>query len=135
MKEEKLEKKPHFKIKKKTGYLLCFATFSNIYVCLLDYKRKIIITKTAGNCKVSAKNNKREKIALHNILKIVEKLNDYFEVYKIKYIKIFLRGYVKRPILYLLENFLERYNVRIISIRYILCEPHNGIRKRGKRRV
>ena len=129
------KRKHHFSIKKNRCFLLCFLTFSNIYLCLLDCNHKSIITKTAGNVKVSSRNSKKEKKALHNVYKIVEGLRPYIGLYSIKYVALEFRGSISLPFLKVLKDNLEGIGVKIISFRLILTTPHNGMRIKGQRRV
>lgn len=130
-----LSRKVHFRIERNKCILLCFTSYSNIYLCLLDCDHKSIITKTAGSAKVSSNNSKKEKKALHNVYKIVLSLKPYVDLYFIKYLDIEFRGAIALPLLNVLMDNLEKIDVKTVSFRLILTTPHNGMRVRTQRRV
>lgn len=115
--------------------MLCFTTYSNIYLCLLDCDHKSIITKTAGSAKASTNNSKKEKKALHNVYKIVMSLKPYIDLYYIRYLDVEFRGAIALPLLKVLSDNLTSMGVQLVSYRVVLTTPHNGMRGRTPRRV
>jgi ribosomal protein S11 len=134
-KAKDLVKKAHFDIVDNKCVLMCFSSYSNTYLCLLDCTYKSIITRTAGNSKISTRNSKKEKKALHNVYKIVEGLKPYLELYSIKYLDVEFKGVLNMSYLKILKDNLESIGATIVSFRLILTTPHNGMRVRKQRRV
>ena len=130
-----LWRKKHFRIIGNRCILLCFTTYSNIYLCLLDCDHKSIITKTAGSAKASTNNSKKEKKALHNVYKIVMSLKPYIDLYYIRYLDVEFRGAIALPLLKVLSDNLTSMGVQLVSYRVVLTTPHNGMRGRTPRRV
>jgi len=107
-------------------------THSNIFITLLDLKKKVIICKSSGIVKVG--DSKKKKIAPQAIEKIVKALSSYFYLYKISIVSILLKVRVSVHVLNLMRE-LSRYGIKIRSFVDVKRVPHNGLRGRNLRRI
>jgi hypothetical protein len=71
------------------GHLLFFRRHSNIFLVLLNNKKQHIVTLTAGSCLLGKK--KKDKLAVHQMPKMINKLLLYFTKYNIKHIYLYVR--------------------------------------------
>src|SRR5271155_3674624 len=98
-----VKKKNYFFGKKrlKCAIIVFKRTHSNIFITLLDLKKKVIICKSSGIVKVG--DSKKKKIAPQAIEKIIKELSIYFNLYKIVFVKILLKVRVTVHILNLVR--------------------------------
>jgi ribosomal protein S11 len=105
---------------------------SNIFITLLDLRKKVIICKSSGIAKVG--DSKKKKIAPQAIEKIVKYLSRYFDLYKISIVSVFLKVRVTVHLFNLIRE-LSRYGITIRAFVDIKRLPHNGLRGKNLRRV
>lgn len=87
--------KPHFHFgKKQTAKLVINTSSSNIFFTLLDFKHKVIITKTSGTLPIG--NSKRKKMSTQAVDLLVKSFINFFKLYKISRICIFLKTRVTK---------------------------------------
>ena len=119
-------KKP-FNFRRSRCNVLFFKRHSNLFLVLLDRRKRHVVTLTSGSCKLGK--TKKQKISALNIGGLVKHLKVYLEKYKIKYVKLSLKQRI--PFYYFnLKKMFKFHNIRIIWFRFLLCKKH-GI-KRGK---
>ena len=125
-----------FKHKKNTnknkGFLLFFRRHSNIFLVLSNDQNKHIITLTAGSCGLGKK--KKEKKAVHNMAKMVNKLLVFLKKNKIGILTLRIRQRLSGHF-FNLRKLLIKNNIYISSLIYILRKPHGFIRGRKLRRI
>jgi len=122
-------KKP---LKHNIGHLLFFKRHSNIFVVITNYLKKHLYTVTAGNALLGKK--KKEKMAVHNLIKLITKVLALLKFYKITCIYISLKQYFNRHF-FTLYNYLKKNHIYIIGFRYLLQKPHGFMKRRKLRRV
>ena len=125
--------KKYVKTEKKfkyTGNLLLFKRHSNIFLVLLNNKNRHLITLTAGNCLLG--NRKKDKMAVHNMPKMINKLLLYMNRFKIKFINIFIRQRVSGHF-FNLQKLLRKNNITLLRFKFILKRPHGFLRGRKLR--
>jgi hypothetical protein len=93
---------------------------------------KCVFSCTTGTAKMG--NNKKQKLTVHNIWKLVAFFSPYFTLYKIQFIKFYLRCRQSKHLFQLL-SYLEVLKIQVKSFHKILELPHNGVRPRKLRRV
>ena len=122
-----------FRSLNKQARLLLFKRRSNIYMVLLSFKYRHLITITSGVSKIS--NNKKQKISVYNLPYLITILIKYLTKYDIKFLNIIIRQ--KRIIRHFrsLQKLLKINNIYIKSYKYILKRVHGFIRKKKKRRI
>lgn len=122
-------KKP---LKLNVGYLFFFKRPSNIYVVITNYYKKHLYTVTSGNALLGRK--KKEKLAVHNILKIVNKVLEILKFYHITCVYIMVKHYPGRHF-FTFNKLIKRNRIYIFGYRYLLQKSHGFIKRRKKRRV
>jgi len=122
-------KKP---LKKNIGHLLLFKRHSNVFIVLTNFKKKHIITLTSGNCLLGKK--KKEKMAVHNMLKIVNKLIKILKKFNMKFVYIFIRQRLSAHF-FNLYKLLKKNSIYILFFKFILRKPHGFIKRRKLRRI
>ena len=127
-----LDSENFFIFKKRVANLLFFRRHSNIFLVLLDSKYKHVVTLTSGTCKLGK--TKKEKKSAHNLSNFIDYLLNYFNKFKIKYVKIIVRQKLTSHF-YNLQKLLKLNNITIKSYKYLLKNPHGIIRGRKKRRI
>ena len=116
---------------KSIGILVFSKSFSNIFITLLDLKRRLIIVKTSGSSHVGF--SKRKKISPNAVEFIVKKLFFYLKFYKILNLKIIFKTRVSTHTYNFVKLLLKR-GFRILTIESRKRVPHNGCRQRKIRR-
>jgi hypothetical protein len=114
------------------GHLLYFRRHSNIFVVLLNYKRKHVVTLTSGSCQLGKK--KKEKLAVHKIPLLVTKLLEYLHKGNITALYFYVRHRLSGHF-FSLRWLLMKNNIYIKSLNYILKKPHGFFKKRKLRRI
>jgi hypothetical protein len=114
------------------GFLLYFKRHSNIFLVLSDLKRRHIITLTGGSCNLGKK--KKDKMAVHNMSKMINKLLVFLNKLKIRTIYLIVRQRIKAHF-FNLRKLLIKNNIFIKGYKYILRKPHGFLRGRKPRRI
>lgn len=121
-----------FIFKKSIGNILFFKRHSNLFLVFLDCRWNHIVTLTSGFCKLGK--TRKQKVSPLNMAGLVQKLKIYIDLYKVKY----LRLYIKQRISFYfikLKKLFKFYNLNILYFIYILCRKHGKKRKRKVRRI
>jgi len=118
--------------RKKSAFLVLNRSFSNIFITLLDLKKKVVICKTSGSCNVG--NSKKQKKSSQAIESIVKELSVFFELYQIKNFFIILKVKTSSHLVFLIKELINRGYV-INSFVNRKKVPHNGMRGRKQRRI
>src|SRR6187397_2551054 len=94
--KERLKKLLGFKkpLKKNIGKILLFKRHSNIFIVVSNFRKKHLVTSTSGNCLLGKK--KKEKMAVHNMLKLVDKLVKTLNKYNLKFVYITVKQRLTR---------------------------------------
>lgn len=124
--------KQHFLFKNNIASLLYFKKHSNIFLVLSADDNQHVITLTSGNCRIGR--TRKQKISPYNIYLLIEELNRYFILYRIRKIKFMLKTKISSHF-YNIIKYLEYYKIKINECNFILHHPHNGTRGRNSRRV
>jgi ribosomal protein S11 len=114
------------------AYLILNRVHSNIFITLMDYKKKVIICKTSGMCAVGA--SKKKKNAPHAVENIVKELSPFFKAYGIKVVDIILRSRITSHMLIFVKELFD-LGIEIRQFLQRLLLSHNGLRGRKLRRV
>jgi ribosomal protein S11 len=114
------------------AFLVFNKTHSNVFVTLTDYKMKVIICKTSGNCNVGS--TKKKKNAAQAVESIVKELSYFLKLYNIKTLDIILRFRVTSHTLILVKE-LSALGINIRKFLQRLRIGHNGMRGRKLRRI
>ena len=122
-------KKP---LKKNIGKILLFKRHSNIFIVVTNFKKKHLITLTSGNCLLGKK--KKEKIAVHNMLKLVDKLVKVLNKYNLKFVYITVKQRLTRHF-FNLYKLLKKNRIYMLHFKYLLQKPHGFIKRRKLRRI
>lgn len=124
--------KTKFWFYKKTGNILFFKRHSNFFLVLLDSKKRHVVTITSGLCKLGK--TKKLKLAPLNMFGLIQKLKIYLELYKIKYLKLYIRQ--KIPFFFnKLKKLFKFYNLFVGAFFYKLSRAHSKRRGRKPRRI
>jgi hypothetical protein len=115
----------------KLGTLIFFKRYSNLFIVFL-IKKKHIITLTSGVCKMGK--TKKQKIASHNMLNMVNKLLEYLNRFNIKYVNFIIKQKISSHF-FNFQKLLKMNNIIIKSYKYIFNQQHGFRRKRKKRRI
>jgi len=91
-----------------------------------------LYTVTAGNAQLGKK--KKEKVAVHNLIKLIKKILYLLKFYKINCITISVSQRFSRHF-YTLNGIIRKRRIFVFGYRYILCKAHGFMKKRKKRRV
>jgi hypothetical protein len=83
------KKRKKFIFYKNIGNLLFFKKHSNLFIVLLDSRKKHLITLTSGLSKLNR--TKKQKISPYNMINLINILNSTFKKYKIKFINFLIR--------------------------------------------
>lgn len=139
MAKKQLEKKQHFfleanyKGNKINKALFTFnSSFSNVFLTLLDLKKKVICAKSAGMAHLG--NSKRKKLSTQTIDILVRQILLRVRIYRIKIISLILKSNVNKFV-WTLVHKLNYFGVLIDKIIISKKTPHNGMRARKLRRV
>jgi ribosomal protein S11 len=114
------------------AYLMFSKSHSNIFVTLLDSKFRVIAGISSGIALVGY--SKRSKVATQALELIMEKVNSYFVLYRIRCVEICLKTLDEIHIAAMLKE-LNHYRVPAVGFTEVFRLPHNGVRKRKIRRV
>ena len=131
-----LQEKEHFvfgkNLESKTGILVYKRTHSNIFITFMDLKKKVVVCKSSGICKVGY--SRKKKIAPQAIEQIVNSLIKFLNIYKIKFVRILLKVRVSVHVF----NLIRLLGLQDIKVQFF-CDikrfAHNGLRGRNFRRV
>lgn len=129
-----LEKKSYFFFGTSTqkALLVYKKKHSNLFLTLMDLKKKVIVCKTSGIVKVGDK--KKQKISPQSIELIVNKLISYLQLYAITTVIVLLK--VKPTVhVFNLVRELTRNGIKIESFIDKKRKAHNGQRGRNLRRI
>jgi small subunit ribosomal protein S11 len=124
---ENAEKKRH---RKKFAIFNVSSSLNNTFVALTDLKGKVRYVRSAGLCGFQGKKKRSTKFAVKYILKSVA---NFAKRRKILGVYLSLRGFSK-PRRYVL-GILKNRQIKVLGIRDITPNPHNGCRPKKKRRV
>jgi len=130
--KKKFKKFKRFDFSKTLGHLLLFRRHSNIFLVLLNNNKKHISTFTSGNCFLGKK--KKNKLAVHNMPKIINKLLLCFIKHNIKHLYLYVRHRLGGHF-FNLKKLLKKNNIWILRYIYILNKSHGFIRGRKLRRI
>lgn len=127
-----IQKKNNIFFKYGIGHLLFFQKRSNVFLVLKTEKKRHVITLTAGSCKLGT--TKKQKISPFNINIMIRRLKEYCKIYEVSRVRFFLRSSINKHY-YNILKYLSLYNIKVMEIGYVLHLPHNGVRKRKRRRI
>lgn len=135
MRKKNLEKKVHFSFGKETipkAKVLFLRRHSNFFLTLLDMNNKVICCKTAG-CH-SFCSNKKRKTSFQAIECVVNLLSPFLKLYFIGSIMFVFRD-LDEDICYRLIDYFQSMGIKILGLKFLMKNPHNGVRGRVLRRV
>ena len=119
------------KIKRKNlAILYVSSSLNNTFVTLTDLKGKVRHVRSAGLCGFQGKKKRSTKFAVKSILNSVTR---FAKDSKVTGLFLCLKGFSK-PRRYVL-NALKAKKLRLLGVRDLTPNPHNGCRLRKKRRV
>jgi hypothetical protein len=118
--------------KKSLGGLLFLKKHSNIFLVLSNYKKKHIITLTAGNCKLGK--NKKKKISPFNVLSLVLELKAHMFKHNMKFLNFYFKQRFSRYF-FNLRKVLKLNEIKINKYIFLVYKSHGLIRKRKIRRI
>jgi small subunit ribosomal protein S11 len=105
------------------------SSFNNTIICLSTLKGKVISLKSCGCLGFFGKKKRSTKFAIESTLDaIVNKAKNL----KINSLILHLNGFAKGR--FYILRYLKRYNIKVLGIRDITPNPHNGCRLRKLRR-
>src|SRR4029079_177139 len=119
-------------LKKNIGRILLFKRHSNIFIVVSNYRKKHLVTLTSGNCLLGRK--KKEKMAVHNMLKLVDKLVKTLNKFNLKFVNIIVKQRLTRHF-FNLYKLLKKNRIFMLNFRYLLQKPHGFIKRRKLRRI
>lgn len=114
------------------GYLYYFKRHSNIYVVITNYLKKHLYTVTAGNALLGKK--KKEKLAVHNLIKLIKKVCSLLRYYKINNVEIRWKQRLTRHF-YTIYHSIRKRRIFVRAYRFMLYKAHGRMKKRKMRRV
>lgn len=105
------------------------SSFNNTVVTLTNLKGKVISVKSCGSMGFLGKKKRGTKLALETTIDAV--LNKALEQ-GLTNIFLFLNGFAKGR--YQIINAVKKHNIKVMGIRDVTPNPHNGCRPRKLRR-
>lgn len=111
------------------GILHIKASFNNTIISLTNLRGKVFLVKSCGSMGFGSKKKRGTKFAIESTLdSIVSKFGDlgFDKVF------LYLNGFAKAR--FLIVNCLKKNNVKLVGIRDITPNAHNGCRPRKLRR-
>jgi len=104
-------------LKKNIGRILLFKRHSNIFIVVSNYRKRHLITLTSGNCLLGRK--KKEKMAVHNMLKLVDKLVKILNKFNLKFVNIIVKQRLTRHF-FNLYKLLKKNRIFMLNFKYLL---------------
>jgi len=117
---------------KNLGFILFLKKHSNIFIVLLNYKKKHIITLTSGFCKLGK--TKKQKTSTFNMLNFILNLKKYLLKFNIKYLIFYLKQRFTSHF-YNLKKMFKLHDIIIKKYIFLLHKPHSTLRGKKLRRI
>jgi hypothetical protein len=114
------------------GSLFFFKRHSNIFLVLSNYKRKHIITLTAGNCQLGK--NKKKKTSPFNMLGLVISLKEHLIKNNIKFLIFYFKQRFSRHF-FSLRKMFKLNEIKIYQYIFLLYKSYSLSKKRTVRRI
>jgi ribosomal protein S11 len=134
-KRKVLIKKNHFFFgisKKKMAKLLFMRRHSNFFFTLVDMNNKVICCKTSG-CHDFCLNKKR-KVSFQAVGCAMDLLFPFLKLYDIGVIMLIFCE-LEEDVCYRLIEYLKLNNIAVEGLKFMIKNPHNGVRGKRLRRV
>jgi small subunit ribosomal protein S11 len=120
----------HRKQKKENrGIIFVRSSLNNTIVALTNLKGKVQCVQSTGSCGFQGKKKRSTKFAIVSTLKTIAVMA---KDHKLNAVFLSLKGFSKSR--YYLLKTLKKRNLRILGIRDITPNPHNGCRPKKLRR-
>lgn len=117
---------------KKRYFLFLNKKENNVFLTCTDYTGNVIISKSAGNCRITTKKKKK---ATDTIKAVSRAVTRQIKKKNIKFIySLYTKNWYTKNIKLVLEEFI-RQNIQILSVKSIVNKPHSlPMRKKKEKR-